>query len=206
MIEIDETKLPQELLVEVEGKKTLDFSKIKTQTDVDNVLNSKQHVKNELNTLKEKYKDVDLERYQTLVAAELENNKDVLKNPLYLNLENKFNTLTSEFQALQAEISKRDEAIIDNELKDTLRNNKELQASAIDDIFNRVKIAGFKKTSQGFLDAQGKTVDSFIEGLKNTAPHLFKQTASSKYNMEAVKNGLKNNNLQALFASLQVKN
>lgn len=206
MIEIDETRLPAELLVEVDGKKTIDFSKVKTQSDVDNVLNSKQHVKSELNNLKEKYKDVDLDRYQALLAAELDQNKDVLKNPLYLNLENKFNTLTQSYNDLQKEISKRDEAIIDNELKDLLRNNKELQASAIDDIFNRIKIAGFSKTEKGFLDPSGKGVESFVESLKTTAPHLFKQTSSSKYNVEAVKNGLKNNDLQALFASLQVKN
>ena len=162
MIEIDETKLPDGLLVEVDGKKTIDFAKIKTQTDVDNVLNSKNHVKNELNNLKEKFKDVDIERYQALLAAELDQNKDVLKNPLYLNLENKFNALTQQYQGLQAEITKRDEAIIDNELKDFLRANKELQTSAIDDIFNRCKLAGFKKTEKGFLDGSGKTVDSFV--------------------------------------------
>ena len=206
MIEIDETKLPEGLLVEVDGKKTLDFTKIKTQSDVDNVLNSKNHVKNELNELKNKFKDVDLDRYQALVAAELDQNKDVLKNPLYLNMENKFNTLSQQYTELQAEITKRDEAIIDNELKDFLRSNKEVQSSAIDDIFNRCKLAGFKKTEKGFLDTTGKTVDSFVEGLKNTAPHLFKNTATKQYNMEAVKNGLKNNNLQDIFASLQVKN
>lgn len=206
MIEIDETKLPEGLLVEVDGKKTLDFTKIKTQSDVDNVLNSKQHVKDELNNLKNKYKDVDLERYQTLIAAELDQNKDVLKNPLYLNLENKFNSLTNEFQTLQAEISKRDQAIIDNELKDLLRNNKELQTSAIDDIFNRCKLAGFNKTEKGFLDAAGKTVDSFVDGLKSSAPHLFKHTASKQFNTEALKNSLKNNDLQSIFASLNVKN
>lgn len=206
MIEIDETKLPAELLVEVDGKKTLDFTKIKTQSDVENVLNSKSHVKNELNSLKEKYKDVDLDRYQALIAAELDQNKDVLKNPLYLNMENKFNTLTQQYTALQAEITKRDEAIIDNELKDFLRSNKELQSSAIDDIFNRCKLAGFKKTEKGFLDAAGKTVDSFVDGLKTSAPHLFKNTANKQYNLEAVKNNLKNNDLNALFSSLQIKN
>lgn len=150
MIEIDETKLPEGLLVEVDGKKTLDFTKIKTQSDVDNVLNSKNHVKNELNSLKEKFKDVDLDRYQALLAAELDQNKDVLKNPLYLNMENKFNALTTQYAELQAELTKRDAAIIENELKDILRANKEIQTSAIDDIFNRCKIAGFKRQKQGF--------------------------------------------------------
>lgn len=206
MIEIDETKLPAELLVEVDGKKTIDFAKIKTQSDVDNVLNSKNHVKSELNSLKEKFKDVDIERYQALLAAELDQNKDILKNPLYLNLENKFNALTQQYQGLQSEITKRDEAIVDNELKDFLRANKELQISAIDDIFNRCKLAGFKKTEKGFLDAAGKTVDSFVDGLKTSAPHLFKQTNSAQFNTEAIKNGLKNNDLQSIFASLNVKN
>ena len=206
MIEIDETKLPEGLLVEVDGKKTLDFTKIKTQTDVDNVLNSKQHVKDELNQLKEKYKDVDLTRYEALIAAELDQNKDVLKNPLYLNMENRFNSLTTQYAELKAELAKRDEAIIENELKDILRNNKELQTSAIDDIFNRCKLAGFTKTEKGFLNKSGITVDSFVDGLKTSAPHLFKNTASKKFNAEAIKNGLKGNDLQAIFASLNVKN
>lgn len=153
MIEIDETKLPAELLVEVDGKQTIDFTKIKTQSDVDNVLNSKQHVKDELNNLKNLYKDVDVNRYKTLLAAELDQNKDVLQNPLYLNLENKLNSLQTQYNELQGELNKRDAALIDNELKDLLRNNKEIQPSAIDDLFNRVKIAGFKKTERGFLDA-----------------------------------------------------
>ena len=206
MIEIDETKLPEGLLVEVDGKKTLDFTKIKTQTDVDNVLNSKNHVKNELNNLKEKFKDVDLDRYQALLAAELDQNKDVLKNPLYLNMENKFNALTTQYAELQAELSKRDAAIVENELKDILRANKEIQTSAIDDIFNRCKIAGFKKTEAGFLDPQGKTIETFIDSLKTNAQHLFKNTATKQYNQEAVKNSLKNNNLQDIFANLNVKN
>lgn len=206
MIEIDETKLPDGLLVEVDGKKTLDFTKIKTQSDVDNVLNSKIHVKNELNSLKEKFKDVDVERYQALLAAELDQNKDVLKNPLYLNMENKFNTLTQQYEALQAEISKRDEAIVDNELKDFLRTNKELQTSAVDDIFNRCKLAGFKKTEKGFLDPAGKGVESFIDGLKTSAPHLFKQTNKAQFNAEVIKNGLKNNDIQSIFSSLNTKN
>lgn len=206
MIEIDETKLPAGLLVEVDGKPTLDFSKIKTQSDVDNVLNSKNHVKTELNQLKEKYKDIDIDRYQALIAAELDQNKDILKNPLYLNMENKYNALNQQYTALQAEITKRDEAIIDNELKDILRSNKEIQASAIDDIFNRCKLAGFKKTEAGFLDGEGKTIDSFIESLKGNAKHLFKQTSSTHFNTEAIKNSLKNNDLANIFASLNVKN
>lgn len=206
MIEIDETKLPEGLLVEVDGKKTLDFTKIKTQTDVDNVLNSKQHVKDELNQLKEKYKDVDLSRYQALIAAELDQNKDVLKNPLYLNMENKFNSLASQYSELKSELAKRDAAIVENELKDILRNNKELQTSAIDDIFNRCKLAGFTKTEKGFLNSEGITVDSYVNGLKTVAPHLFKNTASKTFNKEAVQKGLKNNDLQSIFASLNVKN
>lgn len=206
MIEIDETKLPQELLVEVDGKKTIDFSKIKTQSDVDNVLNSKQHVKSELNTLKQKFKDVDIQRYKALIEAELDQNKDVLKNPLYLNMENKFNALTTQYQQLQAEITKRDQAIVENQLKELLRSNKQLIGSAVDDIFNRAKLAGFTKTEKGFLDPSGKTVDSFINQMKTSAPHLFKQSASKVYNQEAVKNGLKNNDLQSIFASLTVKN
>lgn len=206
MLEIDETKIPAELLVEVEGKKTIDYSKLKTQTDVDNVLNSKQHVKTELNELKERFKDVDVERYKALVAAELNQNKDVLNNPLYLNLDSKFNELNTKYAQLQAEILKRDQAIVDNELKDILRGNKEIQQSAIDDIFNRMKIQGFNKTEKGFLNQAGKNVDSFINELKSAAPHLFKQTASRRYNEEQVKSSLKNNDLQSILANLEIKN
>lgn len=206
MLEIDETKIPAELLVEVEGKKTIDYSKLKTQTDVDNVLNSKQHVKTELNELKERFKDVDVERYKALVAAELNQNKDVLNNPLYLNLDSKFNELNTKYAQLQAEILKRDQAIVDNELKDILRGNKEIQQSAIDDIFNRMKILGFNKTEKGFLNQAGKNVESFINDLKSTAPHLFKQTASRRYNEEQVKSSLKNNDLQSILANLEIKN
>ena len=206
IIEIDETKIPKELLVEVDGKQTLDLTKIKTQSDVDNVLNSKNHVKTELNQLKEKYKDVDLERYKSLLAAELDQNKDVLKNPLYLNLESKFNSLTQQYQTLEKELSDRDKAIIDNEMKEILRNNKEIQLTAVDDIFNRCKLAGFSKTEKGFLDANGKSIESFVAGLKSSASHLFKRTNNSQFNAEALKSGLKNNDLQALFANLNIKN
>lgn len=206
MIEIDESLLPAELFIEVDGKKTIDYTKIKTQLDVDNVLNSKNHVKNELNVLKEKYKDVDLERYKALIAAELDQNKDVLKNPLYLNLETKLGSLTSQYQELQNELLKRDQELIDAELKDSLRSNKEFQASAIDDIFNRCKLSGFKKTEKGFLNSAGKSLESFVEELKTSAPHLFKQTSGSQFNSEIIKNGLKNNNLQSIFAGLQKLN
>ena len=58
-------------------------------------------LKMSLISLKKKYKDVDLSRYQALIAAELDQNKDVLKNPLYLNMENKFNSLASQYSELK---------------------------------------------------------------------------------------------------------
>jgi hypothetical protein len=126
----------------------------------------------------------------------------VLSNPVYKNLEQKFNTLTSQYNTLQSEITKRDEALIDGEMKELLRQNKEVQPTAIDDLFYRAKTAGFKKTEKGFLNTDGVTLDAFVDGLKTSAKHLFKVSSSSKFNQENINQSLKNNDRASLFQNL----
>ena len=156
-------------------------------------------------TLKQKYKGVDLDQYNALMANQLEQNKDVLNNPVYKNLENKFNTLSEQYTSLNNELEKRNQAIIDGELKDIIRQNKDIQPTAVDDIFYRLKSAGFSKTEKGFLNSEGKTVDSYIDDMKQTAKHLFKYTPSSRFNQENINNALKNNDRKALFENLKTK-
>lgn len=205
IVEIDDSLLNDDLksLISGEGdRKTLDVSKLKSQADIDRILGSKRHVDDELTQLKAKYKDIDVDNYQALLALQLEQNKDILSNPVYKNLESKYSQLDIQYKALESEINKRDQALIDNELKDILRSFKDIQQTAIDDLFYRTKSAGFKKTEKGFLNDEGLTVDSFVESLKTTAKHLFKQTPSSKFNQENINNSLKNNDKNALFSSL----
>lgn len=208
-MEIDETKLPQDLFViDQEGKKTLDFSKIKTIQDVQNALNAKEHVKNELNTLKEKYKGVDLDKYNSLLAAELENNKDVLNNPVYKNLETQYNNLQTQLQSLQNEMKKRDEDIFKAELKDKIRSFKGVEVSAVDDILYRMTNAGFTKTEKGILSKEGQNVESYLENLKNDAPHLFKRTIGirDQQRVERLQSATKNNSLLDVLKNCPRKN
>lgn len=209
LVNIDESNLNEDLksLITGEGEtKTLDVTKLKSQADIDRILGAKQHVDTELSALKAKYKDVDLDNYQNLLALQLEQNKDVLSNPVYKNLEQKYNQMNSQLTTLQQEIQRRDEALIDNELKDIIRSNKEIQQTAIDDLFYRAKSAGFKKTEKGFLNQEGKTVESFMDELKTTAKHLFKISSSSKFNQENINTSLKNNDRKQLFESLNKVN
>ena len=109
-VEIDESNLNDDvksLIEEKDGKNVLDVSKIKSQADIDRILQSKRHVDEELTSLKNKYKGVDVEQYNSLLSNQLEQNKDVLNNPVYKNLENKFNVLTSEYNTLKGEIAQR---------------------------------------------------------------------------------------------------
>lgn len=209
LVNIDESNLNEDLksLITGEGEtKTLDVTKLKSQADIDRILGAKQHVDTELSALKAKYKDVDLDNYQNLLALQLEQNKDVLSNPVYKNLEQKYNQMNSQLMTLQQEIQRRDDALIDNELKDIIRSNKEIQQTAIDDLFYRAKGAGFKKTEKGFLNQEGKTVESFMDELKTTAKHLFKISSSSKFNQENINTSLKNNDRKQLFESLNKVN
>lgn len=206
LIEIDENAMNADIkaLIVSDGEKnTLDVSKLKSQADVDRILQSKRYVDSELSTLKTKYKDVDPEQYKELLAKELDANKDIMSNPIYKNLETKYNGLVSQVSELTKEIANRDAAIIDQELKEQLRANTSIQATAVDDLFYRAKTAGFQKTEKGFLNSEGQTLDVFIEGLKGTAKHLFKQTSISTFNKENLKQSLKNNDRTQLFANLR---
>ena len=206
LVNIDENNLNDDLkkLISGEGEnKTLDVSKLKSQADIDRILGAKQHVDTELSNLKAKYKDIDVETYQNLLALQLEQNKDVLSNPVYKNLEQKYNQMNSQLTSLQQELTKRDEALIDGEMKQILRSNKEIQQTAIDDLFYRAKVSGFKKTEKGFLNADGITLDAFVDSLKSSAKHLFKvSSSSSKFNQENINQSLKNNDKKTLFQSL----
>lgn len=194
------------LITSTDGKNSLDVSKLKTQADVDRILGSKRHVDNELSELKNKYKDIDIDNYNALLASQLEQNKDVLNNPVYKNLETKFNSLTAQLNQVNAELAKRDQAILDNELKDLIRQNKDIAISAVDDVFYRLKMAGFEKTEKGFLNKDGVSPETFIESLKSTSKHLFKQTSSIKFNQQNINSSLKNNDKKALFQSLNIVN
>lgn len=208
-VQIDESNLSEDLksfITQDGDKNILDVTKLKTEADVQRVLQAKQHVDSELTQLKQKYKNVNVDEYDRLMQSQLEQNKDVLNNPVYKNLENKFNTLTEQYNNLNNELEKRNQAIIDGELKDIIRANKEIQPTAVDDIFYRIKVAGFSKTEKGFLSKDGKTVDAFIDDMKSTAKHLFKYTPSSKFNQENLTNALKNNDRKALFENLKTKN
>lgn len=144
IVEIDESLLNEDLKSLITGsgdKLTFDVSKLKSQADVDRILGSKRHVDDELSQLKAKYKDIDVDNYQSLLALQLEQNKDILNNPVYKNLETKYSQLDSQYKALEAEINKRDQALVDNELKDILRSFKDIQQTAIDDLFYRTKSA-----------------------------------------------------------------
>lgn len=181
MIQIDETQIPESLLVSNEdGTKTIDYSKIKTTTDVENVLNSKNHVKQELNELKQKYANIDVEKYNSLLANELEQNKDVIQNPVYKNLEGKYSELQNQFSTLQKEIERRDQELADSQLKDEIRKFKSVEVTATDDILYRLKSIGVSKTERGFLDKNGRTVDSILSEMQTQAPHLFKRTVGIK--------------------------
>lgn len=208
MITIDETKLPENLFVTGEdGTKTLDYSKIKTQADVDAVLTSKNHVKDQLNAFKQKYKGVDLAKYNDLLANELEANRDILANPVYKNLQGKYGELQNQLQGLQKEIQRRDQQIADSELKQQIRSFKGVEPTAVDDILYRLKSSGVSKTERGFLGTDGNNVETLLSKLQTQAPHLFKRTVGlrdeEKYNNR--QQAFKNNSLRDVLANCPTK-
>lgn len=209
ILEIDDSQLTEDLksfIVEEGETKKLDVSKLKSQADIDRILGAKQHVDKELSDLKAKYKDVDLENYKSLLAQQLEANKDVLSNPIYKNLDSKYTQLLTDYTNLKNELSSRDQKLLDGELKELIRANAEIQQTALEDIFYRAKTSGFQKTEKGFLNSAGKTIDEFINELKPSAKHLFK-VSNQKINNEAViKDSLYNRDLKAIFENLQQLN
>lgn len=209
ILEIEDSQLTEDLkqFISEEGEtKKFDVSKLKSQADIDRILGAKQHVDQELSALKAKYKDVDVENYKSLMAQQLEANKDVLQNPIYKNLDSKFTQLTADYQALKQELENRDTMILDTELKELIRGNTEIQQSAIEDLFYRAKCSGFQKTEKGFLNSQGKTVDEFINELKPTAKHLFKVSNTRINNEKIIKDSVYNRDLNAIFQNLQQLN
>jgi hypothetical protein len=209
ILEIEDSQLTEDLkqFISEEGEtKKFDVSKLKSQADIDRILGAKQHVDQELSALKAKYKDVDVENYKSLMAQQLEANKDVLQNPIYKNLDSKFTQLTADYQALKQELENRDTMILDSELKELIRGNTEIQQSAIEDLFYRAKCSGFQKTEKGFLNSQGKTVDEFINELKPTAKHLFKVSNTRINNEKIIKDSVYNRDLNAIFQNLQQLN
>lgn len=195
MLEIDQTKLPESLFViNEDGTKTIDYSKIKSIQDVDNLERAKQHVKNELKALKDKYAGIDLNKYSELINAELQANKDILTNPVYKNLQTKYNALNQQLENLKGQLLKRDKDIQINELKDNIRNFKGIQPGAVEDILYRLQSNGFSKTEKGFLNNNGQNIETYLENLKKTSPHLFKRTIG-------LENDLRAQNLQTAFKS-----
>lgn len=146
----------QNVSVENEEKQTF------TLEEVQKLLNAKNYEKdarkqlaNENKTLKEE-------------LAKLKGNESVKKFE-----EDEFNNLKQQLAELQTEKDNLLKKQAENELKDQLRTFKGVLPEALDDVLEKALKAGFNKTELGYLDANGKTLENFFEGLKKTHSYYF---------------------------------
>lgn len=125
-----------------------------------------------------------------------------------------YNNLKAQLAALQDEKDQLVQKTLDSELKDELRKFKGVIPEAIDDILEKAKKVGFKKTEVGYLDTNGKTLENFFEDLKNTRPYYFGISSNKNIIPEALQkqidNAKKTGNtlgmLQEAFKNIDLRN
>ncbi len=150
-----------------------------TMEEVQNLLSAKNHEKEarknaeaEVKTLKEE-------------LAKLKGEDSVSKFK-----EDEFNNLKKQLAELQNEKEQLIQKTADNDLKDQLRLFKGIIPEAIDDVLEKAKKAGFKKTEVGYLDANGKTLDDFFERLKNSNSYYFGISSNKNVLPEALQESI----------------
>lgn len=165
----DETNLNQEQ----ETKKTFSLEEVQA------LLNAKNHQKEarkqaeaELKTLKEE-------------NAKLKGEDSVTKFK-----EDQYNNLKAQLEALQKEKDELVQKNLDNDLKDQLRLFKGVVPEAIDDILEKAKKDGFKKTEVGYIDNNGKTLNDFFERLKTSHSYYFGSAQNKNVLSDALKESI----------------
>lgn len=182
-MEIDESLIPDELKVTNEdGSVTIDFSKMKTQKDIDNLTSALEkrvtERNNEIAKLKTRLQEHKSETTSTTST----------KSADFLALQNQFNELKSQFEAEQQEKIKLQNKVVESEFKDFVLKDKDVNKDASTEFFNRVNREGFTKTEvNGKIDwinnKNGKSVNQFINELKTTEKFWFNGSKSSTSNL-----------------------
>ena len=181
-MEIDESLIPDELKVTNEdGSVTIDFSKMKTQKDIDNLTIALEkrvtERNNEIAKLKTRLQEHKSETTSTTST----------KSADFLALQNQFNELKSQFEAEQQEKIKLQNKVVESEFKDFVLKDKDVNKDASTEFFNRVNREGFTKTEVNgkidWINKTGKSVNQFINELKTTEKFWFNGSKSSTSNL-----------------------
>ena len=181
-MEIDESLIPDELKVTNEdGSVTIDFSKMKTQKDIDNLTSALEkrvtERNNEIAKLKTRLQEHKNETTSTTST----------KSADFLALQNQFNELKSQFEAEQQEKIKLQNKVVESEFKDFVLKDKDVNKDASVEFFNRVNREGFTKTEVNgkidWINKNGKSVNQFINELKTTEKFWFNGAKSSTSNL-----------------------
>jgi len=166
---------------EVKPQETNEEKKTFSLEEVQNLLNAKNHEKEARKNAESEVKSLKEE------LAKLRGEDSVSKFK-----EDEFNQLKAQLDALQKEKDELIQKNSDNDLKDQLRLFKGVIPEAIDDILEKAKKAGFKKTEVGYIDSNGKTLDNFFEGLKTSHSYYFGLSSNKNVVPEALQKQIDN--------------
>lgn len=177
----NENEVKNEVTNEQQTNQTEQKKTLFTIDEVQNLLNAKNHEKEARKNAESELKNLKEE------MAKLKGEDSVTKFK-----EEEFNNLKNQLAELQKE---KDELIAknaDNDLKDQLRLFKGVIPEAIDDILEKAKKSGFKKTQVGYLDSNGKTLNDFFEKLKTSHAYYFGLSSNKNVIPEALQNQIDN--------------
>lgn len=155
--------------------------KVFSLEEVQNLLSAKNHEKEARKQAENELKNLKSE------LAKLKGEDSVSKFK-----EDEYNQLKAQLESLQKEKDELIQKNSDNDLKDQLRLFKGVIPEALDDILEKAKKAGFKKTEVGYLDSNGKTLENFFEGLKNTHSYYFGISSNKNVIPEALQKQIDN--------------
>ena len=196
-MEIDESLIPDELKVTNEdGSVTIDFSKMKTQKDIDNLTSALEKRVTERNNEIAKLKTRLQEHKSDTTSTTSTKSAD------FLALQNQFNELKSQFEAEQQEKIKLQNKVVESEFKDFVLKDKDVNKDASVEFFNRVNREGFTKTEVNgkidWINKTGKSVNQFINELKTTEKFWFNGSKSSTSNL-SYEDAEKNNDIRGMI-------
>ena len=196
-MEIDESLIPDELKVTNEdGSVTIDFSKMKTQKDIDNLTIALEKRVTERNNEIAKLKTRLQEHKSETTSTTSKKSAD------FLALQNQFNELKSQFEAEQQEKIKLQNKVVESEFKDFVLKDKDVNKDASTEFFNRVNREGFTKTEVNgkidWINKNGKSVNQFINELKTTEKFWFNGSKSSTSNL-SYEDAEKNNDIRGMI-------
>ena len=154
-----------------------------TEADIQALLNAKNYEKQSRQAAEAKVKELEASMLK-LQSEKYGDEEKIVGSPLYKKLLKDYEDSNSRLKQAEETLGALQQEKLYAELKQELKSDKTLLEDAADDALLQAKLKGFTKVDGKWLSRDGETVANFMQGLKATKAHYFKNASRSFFSIQ----------------------